>query len=277
MVVQLREGVEHATVLKTGEGVQLQAVDPLKNTLFDVGIRLFQLPQQEFDLLPLAAAHAVPRRLPFLREPAGALEELQVVVVLPCDDGVLVDAVQGPDQFHAGEILAAELGGHGLKLSAVEQAHDGGLDHVGKVVAQRDLVASQFLSLGIQEAPAHPGAEIAGVLLHADGDIENVAVENRDGDSQQGGVILDEFSILRLVAGVHHHKDQLKGLRGMALQFLDHRVLAAGDAHGDPVPRLNQLVPLHGGDKGIPDGFAIGFDETALGSLLRCQFPGHTF
>ena len=77
VVVQLREGVEHATVLKAGEGVQLQAVDPLKNTLFDVGIRLFQLPQQEFDLLPLAADHAVPRRLPFLREPAGALEELQ--------------------------------------------------------------------------------------------------------------------------------------------------------------------------------------------------------
>ena len=269
-------------MLKAGEGVQLQAVDPLKNTLFDVGIRLFQLPQQHFDLLPLAAAHAVPRCLPLLREPAGALEELQVVVVLPCDDGILVDAVQGPDQFHAGEILAAELGGHGLKLSAVEQAHDSGLDHVGKVVAQRDLVASQFLSLGIQEAPAHPGAEIAGVLLHADGDIENVAVENRDGNPQQGGVILDEFSILRLVAGVHHHKDQFKGLGGMALQFLhqlgqDHGVLASGDAHGDPVPRLDQLVPLHSGDKGIPDGFAIGFDETALGSLLRCQFPGHTF
>ena len=44
VVVQLREGVEHATVLKAGEGVQLQAVDPLKNTLFDVGIRLFHPP-----------------------------------------------------------------------------------------------------------------------------------------------------------------------------------------------------------------------------------------
>ena len=178
--------------------------------------------------------------------------------------------------------MLRSLGGHGLKLSAVEQAHDSGRDDVGKVVAQRDLVASQLLSLGIQEAPAHPGAEIAGVLLHADGDIENVAVKNRDGNPQQGGVILDEFSILRLVAGVHHHKDQLKGLRGMALQFLhqlgqDHGVLAAGDAHGDPVPRLDQLVPLHGSDKGIPDGFAIGFNETAFGSLLRCEFPGHTF
>ena len=58
----------------------------------------------------------------------------------------------------------------------------------------------------------------------------------------------------------------------MALQFLhqlgqDHGVLAAGDAHGDSVPRLDQLVPLHSGDKGVPDGFAIGLMR------LRSQSP----
>ena len=52
-----------------------------------------------------------------------------------------------------------------------------------------------------------------------------------------------------------------------------HGVLAAGDTDGDLIPRLDQLIPLHCGNKGIPDGFAVGFDETALCNLLWRQFP----
>ena len=226
-------------------------------------------------------AHAVSGGVPLLREPAGTLKKLQMVVILPGDDGLFVNAVQRPDQFHTGEILASELRGHGLKLPAIEQTHDSGLDHIGKVVAQGNLVAAQLLSLGIQKATAHPGAEIAGILLHADGDIENIAVENGDGNAQQGGIVLDQLPVCRIVAGVHHHEHQLEGLGGVALQFLhqlgqSHGILAAGDAHGDPVAGFDELIPLHCGDKGIPDGFAVGFDKTALGSLLGCQFPGHT-
>ena len=40
VVVQLWEGVEHAVVLESGEGVQLDAVDALENALFDVGMML---------------------------------------------------------------------------------------------------------------------------------------------------------------------------------------------------------------------------------------------
>ena len=69
-----------------------------------------------------------------------------------------MDTIQRTDQFHAWEISAAELGGHGLELGTVKQAQQRGLQHVGEMVPQSDLVAAQLLSLAVQKAPAHPGA-----------------------------------------------------------------------------------------------------------------------
>ena len=89
-------------------------MDGPENALFNVGIRALELPQQDLDLLPLALPHAVAGRVTGLREPAGALEEAQVVIVLPGDNGVLMDAIQRPDQLHAGKVFAVELGRHGL-------------------------------------------------------------------------------------------------------------------------------------------------------------------
>ena len=33
---------------------------------------------------------------------------------------------------------------------------------------------------------------------------------------------------------------------------LEHGILAAGDAHGHPISRLNEFVSLHRGDEGVP-------------------------
>ena len=45
-----------------------------------------------------------------------------------------MDAVHGPDEGHAGEAGAVQLGRHGLQLRTVEHAHDGGLDHIVEVM-----------------------------------------------------------------------------------------------------------------------------------------------
>ena len=98
-----------------------------------------------------------------------------------------MDAVQRADQLHAGKVFAAELGGHGLELSAVKQAQQCGLHHVGKVVTQGNLIAAPLLRPGVKTAPAHPGAEIAGIFVHLHGDVENIALENVNGDAQGPG------------------------------------------------------------------------------------------
>ena len=60
----------------------------------------------------------------------------------------------------------------------------------------------------------------------------------------------------------------------MALQLLQelghkHRILAAGDADGDLVPGLYQLIPLDGHDEGRPKLLAeFFFDNAALDFLI---------
>ena len=66
----------------------------------------------------------------------------------------------------------------------------------------------------------------------------------------------------------------------MALELLHqlgqhHGVLSPGDTDGDPVSGSDQLIPLDGGNEGVPELLAVFFDEAALRSLLWCQFAGH--
>ena len=68
------------------------------------------------------------------------------------------------------QVLAGEVA-HRRKAAEpplVEQVHDKGLDGVVPVVAQRQLVAAQLLGGVVQGAPAHLGAEAAGVVLVPD-------------------------------------------------------------------------------------------------------------
>ena len=195
-----------------------------------------------------------------------------------------MDAVHGADQLHTLKVGAVQLRRHGLKLAAEEHTHDGGFDHIVEVVPQRDFVAAQGLCLAVQMAAPHPGAQITGVLFAAVGDLKHVRLKNGDGNVQKPGVALDLLAVDLVVAGVHHQKFQLKGEITVPLQFLhefghEHGVLAAGDAHGDAVALLNQVVVLDGVDEGAPQLFAVLFDDAALGFLVRFKntFFAHAF
>ena len=58
-IIKLQKGVGLSPILEAGEGIQLDAVNALKDALFNIGICLFQFPQQEFDLLPLTLSDPV--------------------------------------------------------------------------------------------------------------------------------------------------------------------------------------------------------------------------
>ena len=91
---------------------------------------------------------------------------------------------------------------------------------------------------------------------------------------QQCGVALNFIAVDLVVAGVHdeeHHLERhltvpLKQLHQLCHQ---HGILAAGDAHGNLVARLNQLILTDRQCKRIPDGLAEFFDDTALDQLVR--------
>ena len=125
-----------------GECFDADGVQAVKDASFDVRIFALEALDERLDFLTLATATAVVTDGATLGKAAGALDKLQPVVVFPVDDVLLVDAIHGADEFHAAEIQAVELGHHALQLRAVEHRHDGGLDDVGEVVTQRNLVAA---------------------------------------------------------------------------------------------------------------------------------------
>ena len=247
----------HALGFIPRHGVQRDGMDAAENAVFDVGVVAFEAAEQELGLLPLGTAAAIVAHGAVLGEAAGALDEFQVVVPLPGQNVLLADAVHRADEGHAGKAGAVKLGRHGLQLGAVEHAHNGRLDDIVEVVAQRDLVAAKLLGLAVQVAAAHPGAEVARVLVGVVGHGKDVALENGHRDVQQLGVGFDLLAIDLVVAGVHDQKHQLKGHVAVALQLLhelghQHGVLAAGNAHGNAVTGLHQLVALDRHDEGGP-------------------------
>ena len=167
-----------------------------------------------------------------------------------------------------------QLGQHGLHLRAVKHAHDGGFDNIVKVVAERNFVAAQLLRLAVQIAAAHARTQVARVLLAVVGDCEHVGLKHGDRNVQQSGVALNFVAVDLVVAGVHDEENHLERHLAVPLEQLhqlghQHGILAAGDAHGNLVARLNQLVLPDGQRKRVPDGLAEFFDDTALNQLVR--------
>ena len=134
--------MQFAASLVAGEGLDADGVQAVEDALFDVRVFALEALDECLDFLALAAASAVVADGAAFGKAAGALDKLQPVVIFPVDNVLLVDAIHGADEFHAAEIQAVELGHHALQLRTVEHRHDGGLDDVGKVVAQRNLVAA---------------------------------------------------------------------------------------------------------------------------------------
>ena len=91
---------------------------------------------------------------------------------------------------------------------------------------------------------------------------------------QQCGVALNFMAVDLVVAGVHDEEHHLKRHLAVPLEQLhqlghQHGILAAGDAHGNLVARLNQLILSNRQCKRIPDGLTEFFDDTALDQLVR--------
>ena len=248
-------------------------MDAAEDAVLDIRIVTHQAAQQNLDLLPLGAAASVVADGAGLGKAAGALDKFKVIVPPPCDDVLLADAVERADQRHTREICAVQLGRHGLQLRAVEHAHDGCLDNIIEMMAERDFVAAKLLRFFIQMATAHPGTKVAGRFIAVVCHIKDVCFKHRDGNMQQCGVALDLLAVDFVIAGVHDEIDQLKRNLAVALQLLqklghDHRILTAGNTDGDLVPRLDQLIPLDGHDKGCPQLLAKFFDDAALDFLI---------
>ena len=156
---------------------------------------------------PLAAAGGA-----VLSETAGALDEMELVIVAPCFDVLFLDLVHGADQLHTLEILAMKLGHHSLDLAAVEHPHQYGLDHIIKMMSQSDLITAQGLGLGVQVTPAHAGTEVTGIAVHTGHDVEDLAFEDGKRNAQYLGVVLNDFPVIRIVARVHHQEYQFEGI-----------------------------------------------------------------
>ena len=83
-----------------------------------------------------------------------------------------------------------------------------------------------------------------------------------------GGLFLSLIHIF-VVAGVHNEENYLKRHLAVPLEQLhqlchQHGILAAGDAHGNLVARLNQLILSNRQCKRVPDGLAEFFDKMCI-------------
>ena len=196
--------MEYAAGLVAGHHIQIDRVNAVENAALDIGIVAAQTAQQDLDLLTLGAAAAIVAHGAVFGKAAGALDKFEVIILLPCENVLLVDAVERRNLIHACKVGAVQLGQHGLHLRAVEHAHDRRLDDVVEVVAECDLVAAERLRLAVKIAAAHAGAQVAWVLFAVVGDLEYVSLENGDRDVQQRGVALDFTAVDLIIAGVHY-------------------------------------------------------------------------
>ena len=267
IVVPLEEAVLHVLTLVAEDLVQAHVFHRAEDVPLDIRIRFLQLLDQLLRLEALRAGLTVGvAGRAGLGEVAGALDEVQAVVVAPVLDFRLTDEVERTDELHTREVCGVELRHHRLVLPGVEHAHQDGLDDVVEVVAERDLVAAEALRFLIEVAAAHAGADVARGLRDVVDGVEDVRFEDCERDAEEIRVPLDDLAVRLVVARVHAEEHELERDLIMALQLLEelrheHRVLAAGDAHRDAVTRLDELI--------IADGLHEHAEEVPLELLAE--------
>ena len=88
-------------LLVTDDCVQIDVLNTPKNVHLDVGTFPPQLPDQLLDLRALGASLPAPSAAAagtvLLREPAGALDKVQIIVIHPVDDLLLPDQIERAD------------------------------------------------------------------------------------------------------------------------------------------------------------------------------------
>ena len=248
------------------EGSQVDVMEAVENILPGARVGLLERANQLLHLLPLGIHRAVCRAL---RQTAGTAQKFEIVVPRPCDDIGFAHKVKRTDQLHARKIRAVNLRHHRFHLRAVQHAHQHRLDHVVKMVAEGNFVAAERAGVLVQAATAHPGAEIARRFLRRSRRFKQPVFHNRDRQAEQGGVFLNPRAVFRAVTGIHHEVHQFKACGAEPLQQLhtlgqQHRVLAAGDAHGHAVTIAQHAVIAQAPDKFVPDGLSVFFLDAQL-------------
>ena len=139
-------------------------------------------------------------------------------------------------------------------------------------MAERNLVAAEFFCLAVQMPSPHAGAEVAGRVFLVICDIKNIRFKYRKRNLKQSRVALNFLTVDRVVTRIHAKEDDIKGYAGMFMQLLhefrhQHAVLSAGDADGDFVSRLDELVLDDGCHERSPEFFTKALVYAALDEL----------
>lgn len=116
----------------------------------------------------------------------------------------------------------------------------------------------------VEVATTHLGADVAGGTFGVVRHVENVRLENGDGNFQELCVAFDFLAVDFVVTGVHHQVFHVEFHVAVAVKHLDelrheHGILAARDADGDFVAFFDELVVLDGGNEWRPEPFAVCF------------------
>ena len=132
--------------------IQVYIFHTAENMGLHIGIFLLHGADELLDLYPFGTIFLVVAGGTRVRELAGALDEMQVVVIPPCLDIVFPDEVQRADQLHALKVGTVQLGHHRLDLRAVEHSHKYRLYNIIKVMTERDFTAPKLLRLFVKPA-----------------------------------------------------------------------------------------------------------------------------
>ena len=182
---------------------QMHVFNTPEYALFNVGIALFKLADKLFCLLTFAVILSVVAACACVCKLAGALDEVQLVVVAPRFYIVFSHEIERTDKFHPFKIGAVQLWHHGLNLRPVQHAHKDCFDHVVIVVSQRDFVAAELFCKVVQISPSHPCAKIARRFVHVVHALENVRLEHGDRHVEPSRVLFDDTAVFGRIAGVH--------------------------------------------------------------------------
>ena len=122
--------------------IQIDILHTSENITLDKWVRLFQCPNQLFDLHTFGFCFFVITGGAGVSKFTSTLNEMQIVIISPRLDAVLADQMHRTDQFHPAEIGAVQLWHHGLYLCAVQHTHQDGLDDIVIVMAESNLIYS---------------------------------------------------------------------------------------------------------------------------------------
>ena len=131
----------------TDHSVQIDILHTAEDIFLNIRILLAQLPDQILDLRTLGTFFRTAAGSAAFRETTGTLDKMQIIVIHPVNDVLLAHQIQRTDQFHSRKIRAVQLRHHRLYLRPVKHSHKDGLDHIVKMMPQRNLVAAELLCL----------------------------------------------------------------------------------------------------------------------------------